>query len=227
METIYASLIGRIGNNLFQIAAVASLAKKNHCNFVGIAKPLYYLPSPDNCVLREYLLQFEDNLLRNIGNMETLDPETYELYEEPFYHYQEIPYKENLLISGYFQSEKYFDEPLVRELFRIDDKTKETLYSKYGELLNNEVTSINVRRGDYLNVQNYHPVCPLEYFERAIDRIGRDKQYLITSDDLPWCKEHFRGNNFNFADRVDPVENLYLQSLCRNNILSNSSYSWW
>ncbi|MEG2157405.1 MAG: hypothetical protein RRY07_06400 [Bacteroidaceae bacterium] len=31
MRAVYVQLFGRIGNNLFQIAAAASLAKENHC----------------------------------------------------------------------------------------------------------------------------------------------------------------------------------------------------
>lgn len=101
------------------------------------------------------------------------------------------------------------------------------MQEKYGSLLKEDVCSINVRRGDYLNCSDYHPVCSLEYFNQAIDRIGRDKQFLITSDDLPWCKENFIGDHFHFADRTVPEENLYLQALCTNNIISNSTFSWW
>ncbi|MEG1729927.1 MAG: alpha-1,2-fucosyltransferase, partial [Bacteroidaceae bacterium] len=186
MRMVYAKLFGRIGNNLFQIAAAASLAKENHCKFAVIADPDYYLPEPDYCILREYLLQFEDSLLRNVGHIGMTYPEESKLYCEPLYHYKKIPYEENILLSGYFQSEKYFDKPLVRELFRIDNNTKEILYAKYGELLAKGVTSINVRRGDYMKQQDYHPVCSMDYFNEAINIIGREKQYIITSDDLPW-----------------------------------------
>lgn len=139
--------------------------------------------------------------------------------------HQQFP--ENLLLWGYFQSEKYFDAPLVRELFKIHPDTYHLLNRKYGDLLKEEITSINVRRGDYLKCPDYHPVCTLDYFNHAIDLIGRDKHFLITSDDLAWCRENFIGKNFHFADRTAPEENLYLQTLCTNNIISNSSFSWW
>ena len=222
---IYVKLIGRIGNNMFQIAAAASLAKKFNCDFIAIPDS-YFLPEPDHCYLYEYLQQFKNTIFQNI-DFEINYPAQYKLYSEMCFNYKEIPYDENIFISGYFQSEKYFDQELVRELFKIDPDTYNLLIQKYGDLLKEEVTSINVRRGDYLKCSDRHPVCTLEYFNDAIDIIGRDKQFLIISDDLPWCKENFIGTNFYFADRTIPEENLYLQTLCTNNIISNSSFSWW
>lgn len=223
--TIYAGLIGRIGNNLFQIAAIASLAKQFNCNFIAIPYP-YMLPEPDNCLLYDYLKSFKKTILRHTP-LEAEFPAQCALYSEPCYHYKAIPYAENLLLWGYFQSEKYFDAPLVRELFKIHPDTYHLLNRKYGDLLKEEITSINVRRGDYLKCPDYHPVCTLDYFNHAIDLIGRDKHFLITSDDPAWCRKNFIGKNFHFADRTVPEENLYLQTLCTNNIISNSSFSWW
>lgn len=223
--TLYVNLMGRLGNNLFQIAAAASLAKKYNCPFIAIPQSCA-LQESDNCPLPDYLLKFKDTILKNVP-MQNHYPEHYNQYSEPFYHYQEIPYQENLLLWGYFQSEKYFDIPTVRELFKIPASIDAILQKKYGSLLREELVSINVRRGDYMLRQDYHPVCSPAYFNRAIELIGKDKQFMITSDDLPWCKEHFTGDNFHFADYTDPEENLYLQTLCTHNIISNSSFSWW
>ena len=67
----------------------------------------------------------------------------------------------------------------------------------------------------------------MPYFRQAINYFGKDKQYLVLSDDIVWCKKKFVGSNFHFPDRESPVTDLYLQSLCTHNIISNSSYSWW
>ena len=58
--------------------------------------------------------------------------------------------------------------------------------------------------------------------------MGHDKKYLIFSDDLEWCKE-----NFDFIENKVIIEgntdyqDLYLMSLCKNNIICNSTFSWW
>ena len=53
--------------------------------------------------------------------------------------------------------------------------------------------------------------------------------YIIFSDDINWCqnnivpilnKPHHISKNNEFVD-------LFLMSKCHNNIIANSSYSWW
>ncbi|MCD7977616.1 MAG: alpha-1,2-fucosyltransferase [Tannerellaceae bacterium] len=131
-------------------------------------------------------------------------------------------------IQGYFQSEKYFDSSLVRNMFKIDNETQDFLKEKYDEILELPgITSINVRRGDYLKVQDHLPVCSLNYYNKAIEIIGKDKPYLITSDDLEWCRQNFKGDKFYFAECTNPTYDLYLPSMCQNHIISNSTFSWW
>jgi hypothetical protein len=116
----------------------------------------------------------------------------------------------------------------ILELFKIDDETNQKLINKYGELLKLDTCSIHVRRGDYLGLQNHHPIQPIEYYQKAINLIGEDKHFLIFSDDIKWCEENFSFlNNKTFvSDNLD-YEDLYLMSMCNNNILANSTFSWW
>lgn len=222
---IYVLLMGRIGNNLFQIATAATLAHRNGCNFKAL--PMNYrLAKPDDCLLKDYLKQFTTNLLRNTPIAETY-PEGYHLYSESSYEYTPVAYHDRLLLSGYFQSEKYFDKTLVQKLFKIDPETEKKLKNEYKHLPFEETVSINIRRGDYLKQQKIHPVCKMEYYKAAIDLLGEKRNYLITSDDLEWCKSHFPGKNFFFARHTNPVSDLYLQSLCCDHIISNSTFSWW
>ncbi len=57
--------------------------------------------------------------------------------------------------------------------------------------------------------------------------IGQETRFLIISDDINWCKKNFKGSNYFFTDNNTALEDLYLQSLCTNNIISNSTFSWW
>jgi len=65
------------------------------------------------------------------------------------------------------------------------------------------------------------------FFKKAINYVGKDNLFLIISDDITWCKKHFNGINFHFTDNKTPTEDIYLQTLCTNNIISNSTFSWW
>ncbi len=223
---IYSILKGRIGNNLFQIAAGYTLAVRNNSDFTAYI-PDFILPEPDKCTLKKYLEQFNDNLLRKIRFTEHL-PNGCEIYHEPEdLSFKEIPFKNELVINGYFQSEKYFDKKLVRDLFSIDKSTAKYIESRYGEILKKGITSINIRRGDFVSRPHLHPVCSMKYFKEAVEYFGRNSDFFVISDDIEWCKRQFKGENYFFIEDEPPAIDLYLQTLCSNNIISNSSFSWW
>lgn len=223
---IYSVLKGRIGNNLFQIAVGCSLASRL-CTDYKAYIPDFILPEPDKCTLRNYLSQFSDNILRSIEFTDKVPDNIIKYSENGDLAFREIPLADNIILDGYFQSEKYFDLELVRHLFSIDRQTEEYISTKYGDLLRQGVTSINVRRGDFVKQPHLHPVCSMIYYNKAIDYIGRDRPFIVISDDIDWCRKHFRGDNFHFVDDEPPITDLYLLTKCKNNIISNSSFSWW
>lgn len=97
------------------------------------------------------------------------------------------------------------------------------------------VVSVHIRRGDYLNAANvkHLGVCTLEYYQKAIDIINgkiANPFFLFFSDDIEWVKNNFYDeNNMLIVENEDipPFWYIYLMSLCSHNILSNSTFSWW
>jgi hypothetical protein len=78
-----------------------------------------------------------------------------------------------------------------------------------------------------LNSNGHHPVQPISYFEDAIGLIGDYENIFIFSDDIKWCKENINFKNSIFVEGNTNIEDLWLMSLCTNNVISNSSFSWW
>ena len=198
---IYIKLDGRLGNNLFQIAAGVSLAKKLSVAYKAV--PLD----------KEYADQFKQSIFRKIDFQETF-PEN-------------LPLQSDMIIDGFFQSEKYFDKELVRALFEIDEDIRSYINQKYRSVLDRSPVSIHVRRGDYLELQEYYPICRMNYYKKAMKHFPPDTTYLIVSDDIDWCKMNFKGDNFFFSENETPLTDLYLQSFCTHNIISNSTFAWW
>jgi len=220
---VYITLTDRIGNNLFQIATGASLAHRNNTEYIVCVSDIMV---PDGVKLIEYIEQFRNNILRNVPFMEGLPEESVE-YEQLGVVYNPIKYVDNIRIKGYFQSEKFFDKEYVKKLFSINEPIRSYILGKYGCYFNEEIISINVRRGDYLSRPLRQPVCGMPYFRRAMKFFGPNRRFLLISDDIEWCKKKFRGSNFYFIDDEPPVIDLYLQTLCTHNIISNSTFSWW
>ena len=208
--------MGGLGNYMFQISAASSLAEKNKF------KAVFNFDEAKR--IHRNINLYKDNILRKvkIGKFDI----NY-TYKEPEFSYNEIPYQNNMLLDGYFQSEKYFDEKVVRELFSIDDITNDYIDGKYGSLLKNKTVSVHVRRGDYLPRIGRHPVCGMSYYNKAFEYFEDDNLFLIFSDDIEWCKNNFKGNNFIFIENELDYIDLYLMSLCGDNIICNSTFSWW
>jgi len=135
-------------------------------------------------------------------------------YNESKHNYQEIPFTDNMELNGYFQTEKYFINARQEILEKFG--TTKTLINK---------TSIHIRRGDYLLYPTKHPLPPFEYYT---NNINTNKEYIIFSDDIPWCKQAFKNyNNIEYSENKSELEDLELMMRCKNNIIANSSFSWW
>jgi hypothetical protein len=215
-------LQGGLGNQMFQIAATYALAKRNNdtCGFDF---------EKCNTPLQGYKsTKYQQTLFRNITNINGF--KSLKIYSEPKFSYDFIPYSQNLLLMGYFQSELYFKdyEDEIKNLFYFEDENikKVQEYISSINLSNLSVTVIHIRRGDYLLNPDFHPTCSKEYFDKGIDII-ENSCYIFVSDDLNWAKENFVGGNFFYFESGDEILDLTLMVLADNLIISNSSFSWW
>ena len=87
---------------------------------------------------------------------------------------------------------------------------------------------------DYPNCENNHINIPPEFYEKSIDIIGRDRMYIVCSNNIELTKQQkvFQGDNFIFNEVV-PTDiykghfDLCLMSMCQDFIISNSTFAWW
>ena len=101
------------------------------------------------------------------------------------------------------------------------------ILNKYS-ILNENTVSLHVRRGDYINKENYHPLQTIDYYKNAYDIINENSiNVLILSDDVNWCKKNIKFNNISYIENETNIIDLYIMSLCKHNIIANSSFSWW
>jgi len=215
-------LQGGLGNQMFQISAATAAAMRH-----GVVSKFnfqnHYLP-----LQGRKAENYKDNIFRNIISDGTLVPEN--VYREGAHSFSEIPYVEgDLCLFGYFQSEKYFSDfkEQIRDLFSPTPEVEGYLSDKYGKLLEKKTTSIHIRRGDYLKFSNVHPSCGKEYYSKAMNMVSDTEMYVIFSDDPDWCKDNFMGNRFYVAEGEEDYMDMYFMSKCKNNIIANSSFSWW
>lgn len=217
-------LNGRLGNQMFMIANAYSQALDNNCKFIA---PKY------DVELSDYIENVYRKLDFSINQIDDLkDDESYVSVGTTFHYSEmEIPKNKNIIFNGYFQSEKFFSSNSfkIKELFSPTDEFVINFYDKFKFITNNDTIVINVRRGDYLHYPDHHPVLSKEYIINALEYIPNNKTspIIVISDDIEWCKENINIDGVFFAENISPWESLWLMSLCKHFIISNSSFSWW
>ena len=204
--------MGRLGNQMFQYAALK-----------GIASYHGY----------EYSIPDHDFDLKKCFKI----PKTRSNNNQIPYIMDQIKFKQkfidkcpdNVDISGFFQSEKYFQNirsELLKDFTFYDDvyKTCTSYMSKF--FGSDHVIGLHVRRTDYLTDPQFY-FLGLDYYIRALKFFEDDIPVLVVSDDTEWCKENFIGDRFVVSDYDDMGIDLCLLSLCDQHIIANSSFSWW
>lgn len=226
---IYCWLKGGLGNILFQIAAChhMSYIKKTECHFPNFSLLLGQIK---NYYQNEKAQEYSTFLPINEGCPSAT--QRLKKYSYPFHYDEILPFEKDFVVDGFFQSEKYFvdSRQKILDLFKPTKAIEEIIQQKYSYLLNEECVSVHIRRGDYLNLQEHHPIQTIQYYEGALSFIKNKKQIknvLVFSDDQKWCRENLNFDNMFFIENeIDYVE-LFLMSKCQNNIICNSSFSWW
>jgi hypothetical protein len=227
---ITTSLQGKLGNMMFQIAAIESMGHQSGflTGYPTVDKDIENLKKPQACTSElhgeEYFKLFKNFDWHKNFNV---PHNSFGLVKVPFEFVPIVPQDDTRYV-GYFQSEKYFpDKDFVLNLFEPSDYIKEQL-EKYKEIVGQNKASIHVRRGDYIKLNHVYNVLDIDYYRKAISCLQDFgiNEYLIFSNDTEWCNDNFKGDQFTFIHDNSFVE-LFLMSKCTHHVVANSSFSWW
>jgi hypothetical protein len=216
--------MGRLGNQMFQIASTIGVALQNGKDF-----------SFPDWVCRHSSNSYVDLFIKKLPKLE-INKNIININETNF-SYDEIllPNDNNIYsLKGYFQSEKYFKDykNVINEYFTLKPEINNSILEKYQDILKNSC-SLHIRRGDYLHQTKHHPTQDLKYYYDSINLLYgnnlENTNLLIFSDDIGWCKKNIniQGTNIHFIEGNLNIVDMFLMSLCDNNIIANSSFSWW
>jgi hypothetical protein len=222
---------------MFQYSGLRGLAAKNGYSWL--------IPPPNNYGDSNYGL-FECFKMgsvksENFGNQncQSIATGCFHFNQDFFNHCPD-----NVNIHDYFQTEKYFKH--IEEVIRKDFTFQNEIMAACLEIMNEyeDPIFIHVRRGDYVNQPENHPVCPKSYYDEALKLFPDSMPVFVFSDDLEWCRENFTDDRFliptenplynHLADTNDgkvksfiPYYDLCMMTLCTGAIIANSSMSWW
>ena len=246
--TIKVKLTGGLGNQMFQFAAGYAVAKKNN---VGLSLDLRrYSRRLDHNgfeLQKVFNIYSKVSILNNPVNFTFINFKeilnkidiTYSNFKEQHFHYTheilDIP--KHCRLNGYWQSELYFKNYTreIREIFSFFNKLDKKNLLIANDIKKNDSISIHIRRGDYLLKQNYNLNQDLrDYYIKAIEESSKyfnNPKYFIFTDDPLWVTENFIVDYSHIIVDVNhgakSFFDMYLMSLCKANIIANSSFSWW
>ena len=243
---ITCKLMGGLGNQLFQIFTTISYAMDNNCSF--FFKNDKVLHENENTTTR---YTYWNSFLKKISPYLSDNDGFSKLYKEPSFRYSKINnvvnHNEILLLYGYFQSPMYFEHNVSKILSFLNiAELKKTIYNLVitqnitPEFLSKAV-SLHFRMGDYKKLQEYHPLMTIDYYKNSInylcDKLDFTPNILYFCEDqdvedvdimISVLKNEFPNIKFQRAfNKLVDWHQLLLMSLCKHNIIANSSFSWW
>ena len=149
--------------------------------------------------------------------------------------FQHLDVKLDYYVQGEWQNWSYFDvyENMLRKkfIFKTQFTNKQDLKWRY-EIEHSNSVGIHMRRGDFVN-SSYHDLCDMVYYTEAIELIKqyiRDPKLFVFSDDIEYAKLQFgiyHSVTFVQHSTSDAKIDMQLMSLCKYNIIPNSTFSFW
>lgn len=225
---------GRIGNQLFQISTLINIARVNKYSY-GIPykneEKTFWVNDPRGGF--QYGLELHKCFDINIPNINDLSFIKHQHKAPQFNYYPSIlNIPDNTNIIGYFQSEKFFKENInfIKKEFKFKKEIYETSKNQLHKFKkpNKQLVSVHVRRGDYITIQEHHPMLTYDNYYRTAMMQYNNCDFLFFSDDIKMTKEHFgKKDNYIYVEDNNTYVDLCLMSLCDHHIIANSSFSWW
>ncbi len=246
---------GRLGNQLFQYAALKSLGLEKGYQ-VKIPNPSQKEWHGQKCFLSNFNINcpyLDQSDLKDLQHL-YIEKDPYQIDNNFF----STP--DNTNLQGYFQSLFYFEKrskEIKTELTPEDNlllPAQEVIKKIKLNYKNHEIVAVHIRRGDLANIDNRGAAKNLfgsnkgslkkdsywaKYFSTASKFFkNRKVKFLVfsggrrgnedNSEDMNWCRENLNDDHFIFSEGAGPMEDFSLIMSCDHNILSpGSSFGWW
>jgi hypothetical protein len=211
-----------IGNQLFQWAYGHVLSKKSEVHY-DISSYRSQASNPSFSPRKfsiPLLLGKQINLLDGYTYNKLSTSKLVRVNDKSGFRVLDVNNEYDYILNGYWQNYRYFwnHRKEIKSIINLQ---------KINEYDFTDSCSLHIRRGDYLQNQDTHPVLDISYYKKALEIINPSGKIYVLSDDLKWCRENIGIPNAVFVDNDCPIHNLSVMSQCSNNIIANSTFSWW
>ena len=234
---------GGIGNQMFEYAFLLSLKHKGIT--ANINTCLYKYMTMHNGYVLDRVFGIEDSTFWGNSKAAAIFIRFLVEYKPRFLMHSEYGFGENNIQKYYMKSKLFYFGCWINPLIfsniksQVFDSFKFKDIDDRNSILAEEMSivnsvSIHIRRGDYLKVAQY-AVCDDVYYSKAIKYIVEhvdNPVFYVFSDDPLWCEDFIKQFNVSFKvishnQGAESYKDMYLMTHCKNNIIANSTFSWW
>lgn len=192
-------------------------------------------------IVKEYYLQnqgiTETEFEKQLSENEFCDkPIIHLVSEKPIYAYGAYEKLREAYLVGYFQNIDYFKDVLeeIRNEVKFPTRNDAEHVQIKEKIETSNSVSVHIRLNDYNVIEDFEQVCPISYYVKAIQYIQDHTQaprFFIFSNKIEEAKRRLPvlGDYIyvDIHDRTYGIGDMELISLCKHNIISNSTFSWW
>jgi len=243
------TLMGGLGNQLFQIFATISYAMKAQVSFgfldvktLGEGQGITIRHTYWNSIFHK----LKPFLKNSFPQMNYVNENGFQFNSFNIQYFMQ----NNVCLHGYFQSYMYF-QLCYSQIYNLLDIAKQkrdtiikttTINSLINEDFLSKTISLHFRMGDYKKIQHVHPIMTIQYYTRCLNFIQQQNPnikfnilYFCENEDLDDVEKIINQLSCSFKDYtfirapnlLEDWEQLLLMSCCSHNIIANSSFSWW
>lgn len=206
---IAVQLMSRLGNQMFELACGYHLAKKYSQELALVEGQGDYEKYP--------IILNNHKIITNTTGFHRIE----EPKNQAMVDLSDVGKYDNVLLKGYFQSDKYFDRQDAEELFPIP----QYIQDKYKYL--EDYVCCSVRRTDYITLKTLFLSPTFDWYKKCYEKYFDGKKVLVCSDDIIWCQHNFHFQNQEFLVNNDPTETLFIKAMCKNHIIAPSTFAYW
>ncbi len=214
---------GRLGNQLFQLAALVSLARTHGAR--------WRLPSGITHTELGMLFDVSKYASHELGMKVTVrEGEEKDIFKR-------CKHGNVIDLEGYFQSLKYVEnaQPHLRRILRLSKQLRLQVLADFPQLMARNIVTLHVRRGDYMKLHSYYNILEPQYYVMTLSLIKDFDEILVVSDDVRWVhmtlipaiRERYAAVSISVSPGHSSLYDFVLLHAGRHIILANSSFSWW
>tara|TARA_B110000261_G_C13093131_1_gene360677 strand:- start:2213 stop:3142 length:930 start_codon:yes stop_codon:yes gene_type:complete len=233
MTKLNIKLKGRLGNQIYQIMTGLSYAINNNISF-------------DNIYITNYKNINDSNIFQSISFLfkQPTNTKSFTIKDCNDLGYYNLPFQkcDQIIMDGYFQSYLFFEKNFeklksILNIKLLQNKVKD----EFLHLINEADATIHFRIGDYVKFKDSHPVLSINYYVNAINKLNtinpeckkikifyQPNDHEIIKQKLNILMNKFKNHEFTMIDnQIEDWKQMLIMSLIKNNIIANSTFSWW